>query len=90
MDAEFPSHEGRVSYEVPDAGKVVRTFYKIIGDLTEETSLIAFHSGPGAGHEHLYLLTNLYKHHKIPVVFYNQIRCADFTHSPEKIGDEVF
>ena len=90
MDADFPSHEGWVSFEVPEAGKPVSTFYKIIGDVTEATPLIALHGGPGAGHEYLYPLTDLYKDHKIPIVFYDQIGCASSTHLPEKLGDETF
>lgn len=90
MDAEFPSQEGRVSFDVPDAGKPVTTFYKLIGDVTSANPLIALHGGPDAGHEYLYPLTDLYKTHKIPIVFYDQIGCANSTHFPEKLGDEVF
>jgi L-proline amide hydrolase len=91
MSASFPSQEGWVSFDVPDAGKPVKTYYKVIGDLSGTSiPLIVLHGGPGAGHEYLYPLIDLYQKHKIPIVFYDQIGCAQSTHLPEKLGDERF
>jgi len=91
MAASFPSSEGWVSFDVPEAGKPVTTYYKIIGELSEESiPLIALHGGPGAGHEYLYPLIDLYEKHKLPIVYYDQIGCAQSTHLPEKLGDEEF
>lgn len=89
--ADYPTSEGEVSFEVPDAGKPCKTWYKILGTLDSTSPvLIALHGGPGAGHDYLVPLADLYQIYGIPIVLYDQIGCARSTHLKEKMGDEDF
>ncbi|KAJ7509646.1 Alpha/Beta hydrolase protein [Mycena galericulata] len=86
-----PTTEGDVAFDAPNAGKPCKTWYKIVGSLDSASPpLIALHGGPGAGHEYLLSLIDLYEKHKIPVIFYDQIGCGKSTHFQEKMGDASF
>lgn len=86
-----PTTEGQVAFEAPNAGKSCHTWYKIIGNLRcGITPLVTLHGGPGAGHEYLTSLIDLYHKYDIPLVFYDQIGCGRSTHLPEKKGDTSF
>ncbi|KAI1498645.1 proline-specific peptidase [Biscogniauxia marginata] len=84
--------EGEVSFEAPNGGKPGSTWYKVYGSLEGSPllPLITLHGGPGAGHEYLSPLTNLYGKYGIPIVFYDQVGCGRSTHYREKMGDESF
>lgn len=91
----FPITEGEVPLDVPAAGKPCHTWYKLFGSLDATTTaagpiLIALHGGPGAGHEYLMPLVDLYTRYGIPVLLYDQIGCARSTHLREKNGDAEF
>ncbi|KAI0414008.1 Alpha/Beta hydrolase protein [Xylaria grammica] len=88
----IPTKEGEVAFEAPGAAKETKTWYKILGDLTtsSEPPLVALHGGPGAGHEYLSPLTDLYRQYGIPIVYYDQIGCGRSTHFQERMGDESF
>lgn len=88
---EYPTIEGEIAFDVPDAGRPCKTWYKILGSL-ESTSpvLIALHGGPGAGHDYLVPLVDIYKLYGVPIVLYDQIGCARSTHLKDKMGDEDF
>lgn len=60
-----------------------------VGDLSssDRLPLITLHGGPGAGHNYLTPLIDLYTQLKIPIVFYDQVGCGNSTHFPEKLGD---
>ncbi|GAB1319329.1 hypothetical protein MFIFM68171_09539 [Madurella fahalii] len=90
--AAIPITEGEVEYNAPGAGKQCKTWYKVVGSLESASSppLIALHGGPGAGHQYLSPLTDLYRDYGIPVVFYDQIGCGRSTHFQEKMGDTSF
>ena len=89
--AAHPTTEGQVAFEAPNAGKPCHTWYKIVGILKPGiTPLITLHGGPGAGHEYLTSLVDIYEKYGIPVVFYDQIGCGRSTHLPEKKGDTSF
>jgi len=89
--AEFPKTEGEVPFLAPNADKECKTWYKIVGSLDTDTPpLITLHGGPGAGHDYLVSLTDLYEKHKIPIIFYDQVGCGRSTHFQEKMGDESF
>lgn len=92
MMTEFPVSEGEFAWEVPNAGKPCKTWFKILGDLesTHGPVLIALHGGPGAGHEYLVPLADLYKPYGIPTVLYDQIGCGRSTHLRERMGDAEF
>ncbi|KAI0965359.1 hypothetical protein F4678DRAFT_452850 [Xylaria arbuscula] len=47
--------EGRVPFLIPSIDQPCFTFYKIIGDLSTNTSppVIIVHEGPGVGHGYL-------------------------------------
>lgn len=86
-----PTSEGQVLFEIPNASKQAFTWYKVVGDLSSTSpALIALHGGPGAGHQYLSSLIDLYDRHHIPIVFYDQIGCGNSTHFQEKMGDEGF
>lgn len=88
----FPIIEGEVPFEVPTAGKPCKTWYKVLGNLSNTTDpiLIGLHGGPGAGHEYITPLADLYKLYGIPVLLYDQIGCGRSTHLREKNGDAEF
>lgn len=46
--------------------------------------------GPGAGHEYLAPLADLWETYGIPTVLYDQIGCGRSTHFREKIYDNEF
>ncbi|KAL7622858.1 hypothetical protein AAE478_006537 [Parahypoxylon ruwenzoriense] len=86
-----PVSEGEVAFDAPNAGKPCKTWYKIVGNLESGKSpLVALHGGPGAGHEYLGSLTDVYEQHGIPIVFYDQIGCGRSTRLREKKGDTSF
>lgn len=88
----FPVSQGEVVFELPNSSKPCKTWYKIFGSLDETTGpvLIGLHGGPGAGHEYITPLADLYKAYNIPVLFYDQIGCGRSTHFREKNGDAEF
>lgn len=87
----IPMMEGKVSFNVPKAGKPCSTYYKVVGDLNSgKTPIIALHGGSGAGHEYLLGLTDLTEKLSIPTVFYDQIGTGQSTHLPEKNSDVSF
>ncbi|KAI5924780.1 proline-specific peptidase [Camillea tinctor] len=90
--AAVPVREGKVNFEAPNGGKEGSTWYKVHGSLEDSPSpaLVALHGGPGAGHEYLSPLANLYGKYGVPVVFYDQVGCGRSTHYREKMGDESF
>ncbi|KAK4182078.1 Alpha/Beta hydrolase protein [Podospora australis] len=88
---DLPVTEGEIFFNAPGAGKPCKTWYKIVGNLqSSSVPLIALHGGPGAGHNYLLSLTDLYRDHGIPVIFYDQIGCGRSTHFQEKMGDTSF
>ncbi|TRX96934.1 hypothetical protein FHL15_002240 [Xylaria flabelliformis] len=85
-------HEGEVAFNAPGAGKPCKTWYKIYGDLESHTGpvLVTLHGGPGAGHDYLSPLIDIYEKYNIPVVFYDQVGCGHSTHFRDRIGDTTF
>ncbi|KAI1346533.1 proline-specific peptidase [Xylaria sp. FL0043] len=83
---------GAVTFEAPNGGKVGATWYKVYGspETSQLPALVAIHGGPGAGHESLSPLIDLYEKHGIPVVFYDQVGCGRSTHYRDKVGDTSF
>lgn len=82
--------EGEIAFEVPETGIQSKTFYKVLGELGSGPTLIALHGGPGAGHEYLAPLVDLWTLYGIPTVLYDQIGCGRSTHFRDKIYDEKF
>lgn len=85
--------EGEVEFVVPAAGKICKTWYKVVGALGGPTSchpLVALHGGPGVNHAYLLVLSDLTRAHGIPLIVYDQIGTGNSTHLPEKIGDTAF
>ncbi|KAF2469110.1 proline-specific peptidase [Lindgomyces ingoldianus] len=82
--------EGEIPFAAPGTDKLTNTWYKTIGDVTKSPPLILCHGGPGAGHECLLSLTDLYEQYGIPLIFYDQVGCGKSTHFKEKMGDELF
>lgn len=72
--------------------KPCNTWYKTFGSLEITTGPIpmGLHGGPGAGHEYITPLADLYKAYDIPILLYDQIGCGRATHLREKNGDAEF
>ncbi|KAJ8123100.1 hypothetical protein ONZ43_g865 [Nemania bipapillata] len=86
-----PIYEGEVAFDAPNANKPCKTWYKVIGDLESDAiPLVALHGGPGAGHNYLAPLVDIYEKFGMPVVFYDQVGCGRSTHFREKMGDDSF
>jgi proline-specific peptidase len=83
---------GEVPFDAPGAGKPCKTWYKIYGSLESYPgpALVALHGGPGAGHEYLSPLIDIYEKYEIPVIFYDEVGCGKSTHFREKPGDTTF
>jgi proline-specific peptidase len=76
---------------LPNAGKPVSTWYRVTGDLScPGPALVLLHGGPGAGHNYLSSLLDIYDRFHIPIVMYDQIGAGHSTHFREKMGDEEF
>ncbi|KAI1147055.1 Alpha/Beta hydrolase protein [Nemania diffusa] len=87
-----PTREGEVAFDAPGAGKPCKTWYKIYGSPESHPGpvLVALHGGPGAGHQYLSPLADVYEKYQIPVVFYDQVGCGRSTRFREKQGDTTF
>ncbi|KAI1737057.1 Alpha/Beta hydrolase protein [Xylaria scruposa] len=90
--ASSPYHEGEVAFDAPGAGKPCKTWYKVYGSLESHPgpALVVLHGGPGAGHEYLSPLVDIYEKYNVPVVFYDQVGCGRSTHFRDKVGDTAF
>lgn len=88
----IPTTEGEIPFSAPGTDKHCKTWYKVVGNLDSSSHppLITLHGGPGAGHEYLSPLADLYTKYKIPVIFYDQIGCGRSTHFRDKMGDTEF
>ncbi|KAI0367962.1 proline-specific peptidase [Pilatotrama ljubarskyi] len=86
--------EGEVAFRVPGVDQVVKTYYKVFGDISATSAtrrpLVALHGGPGVVHNYLLPLADLAKKHSIPVVLYDQLGNGKSTHLPNKTGDTAF
>lgn len=95
LSASLSSQEGKAPFHVPSAGKDCFTWYKIFGSLptpgaSSPVPLLGIHGGPGAGHEYLLSMQDLWTKHGIPVVLYDQLGCGHSVQLREKDGDESF
>lgn len=89
--APTPTVEGTVPFEIPGKSDIpCVTYYKVFGELSSAAPLLVLHGGPGAGHEYLLPLAELWPQYGIPVIFYDQIGCASSTHLPQFAGDKTF
>ncbi|KAI0058675.1 proline-specific peptidase [Artomyces pyxidatus] len=84
--------EGEVDFSYPAAGKPLKTWYKIVGDLStgSRTPLICLHGGPGVEHSYLAPLADLATLFSIPVILYDQVGNGRSTHLRERDGDKEF
>ncbi|KAI9657538.1 MAG: hypothetical protein M1831_004154 [Alyxoria varia] len=94
---ETETTEGEIPFPVPTANKPCKTWYKIIGTLSDpnpnynRTPLIAIHGGPGGCHDYMLPLSDLARPpHNTPVIFYDQLGSGHSTHLREKNGDTSF
>jgi proline-specific peptidase len=91
--ANVPVKEGEIEFPVPGLSSPAKTWYKIVGDLaqdTRKTPLVLLHGGPGAAHDYLLPFTDLASQYSIPVIFYDQLGCGNSTHLRERNGDKEF
>ena len=71
--------EGEVDFDYPAAGKPLKTWYKITGDLKSSIPLIVLHGGPGISSMMLSPINDLAVSHGIAVVLYDQVGCGRST-----------
>lgn len=74
-------YEGEANFDYPTAGKPLKTWYKITGDLKSSTAtpLIILHGGPGVGSAAYNPFSDLTVNHGIPIVQYEQVGCGRST-----------
>lgn len=89
---QTPIQEGTIPFTVPDLDKPCSTYYKIIGNRSNDiTPMVYLHGGPGGAHDYLLpLAEQIWIHYKIPGILYDQIGGGLSTHLPEKAGDGSF
>ena len=91
MTPQLPRQEGFASFAVSEADKPCKTWYLLIGSLSSpQIPLVTLHGGPGACHEYLLPLQDLWTKHGIPLILYDQIGNGKSTRLREKAGDETF
>ena len=91
MASPLPTTEGFAPFVAPGATKPCQTWYLLIGSLSSPlTPLVALHGGPGACHEYLLPLQDLYTAYGTPVILYDQLGNGKSTRLREKAGDESF
>lgn len=89
MTLQPPSREGKIAFEIPERSELsCYTFYKVFGELDQNTPVVILHGGPGSGHDSLIGFANLWSQYNLPVIFYDQVGCGNSTHLPETAGDE--
>ncbi|KAI1777777.1 proline-specific peptidase [Hypoxylon cercidicola] len=89
--SSYVSAEGEMDWEVPNANKPCKTWYRIVGTLdTALSPVVALHGGPGSGHNYMVALTDIHEARGAPIVLYDQIGCGRSTHLPEKLRDKAF
>ncbi|KPI36326.1 L-amino acid amidase [Cyphellophora attinorum] len=83
--AAAPSIEGNVTFQHSSLPRDSQTWYKAVGDLSDQSKvpLVILHGGPGAGHNYLTNLDTLTTVHGTPTIFYDQIGNGLSTHFPE-------
>lgn len=88
------STEGYIDSNIPDAGKVVKTWYKVYGELGSNSltrPLVLIHGGPAVPSTCLAPLAEaLWIRHQVPTIIYDQFGCGKSTRFPEKLGDTAF
>ncbi|KAF9475812.1 proline-specific peptidase [Pholiota conissans] len=82
----LPVYEAEADFNYPPAGKPLKTWYKITGDLktSRATPLIILHGGPGVGSSAYNVLADLTSAYSIPIIQYDQVGCGRSTHLREK------
>ncbi|EIW79439.1 proline-specific peptidase [Coniophora puteana RWD-64-598 SS2] len=76
---------GLVDFVLPQTGEACQTWYRIVGELTPDTTpLVILHGGPGMDHVYMLPHIELTRSYGIPVIFYDQIGIGKSTHLPTK------
>lgn len=69
--------EGTIPFNIQGIDEPCYTWYKVYGDLKPTSGnikpLILYPGGPGACHEYLLPLVDLYEQHGIPLIFYDPV-----------------
>lgn len=79
--------EGEAAFDYPAAGKPLKTWYKVTGELTATSiPLFILHGGPGVGAEAYNILSDLTVKYGIPIIQYDQVGCKRSTHLREKVN----
>lgn len=83
--------EGEMIWDVSNAGKECKTWYRIYGNLNSGVRpLVVLHGGPGVTSDYLSIFSDLTLQRSIPVIIYDQLGNGLSTHLPEKMGDITF
>ncbi|KAI0781609.1 Alpha/Beta hydrolase protein [Irpex lacteus] len=79
--------EGELAFDCPPAGKPLKSWYKVTGDITRTSnSLFILHGGPGTGAEAYNIFSDLTVKYGIPIIQYDRVGCKHSTHLQEKKG----
>lgn len=75
---------GTIPFEID--GETHQTFFKTIGDVSDQsrTPVVVVHGGPGLAHDYLVPHIDLYTKSSIPVILYDQLGNSRSTHLPNK------
>ena len=67
-------------------GETFKTYYKVFGDLNNDSQipLVAIHGGPGLTHDYLLPISDVARDGHAPVIFYDQIGNGRSTHLKQK------
>jgi len=85
LSGKTPVVEGEADFHYPAAGKPLKTWYKITGDLSSGVPpLIVLHGGPGAGATSYDPFVDLTVKYSIPIILYEQVGCGRSTHLRDK------
>ncbi|KAI0684493.1 proline-specific peptidase [Cytidiella melzeri] len=93
MSPAPPVVEGEANFDYPAAGKPLKTWYRVTGNLSPtSTPLFILHGGPGVGSEAYNIFSDLTVKYGIPVIQYDQVGCKRSTHLREKAdaGEEFW
>lgn len=81
----LPSEDSTGSIPFTHDTETHQTWYRLVGTLSRTTRpLVVLHGGPGVPCQYMFPLSSLWRVHRIPVIFYDQVGCGKSTHLPDR------
>jgi L-proline amide hydrolase len=91
---QYEDMEGAIPFNIEGIDEPCYTWYKVYGDLKATPDnirpLVLYPGGPGACHEYLLPLVDLYEQHRIPLVFYDPVGNGKSSSLSQKAEDVSF